>query len=123
MKDQIQFETNGVTVLAVPVPNDAVEYSIDSNIWHGRLCYFTASWDWVTIPKGDWSIHAVTREITEEQAKVLVEYNERSKMYRCYGLETKSYWFAKATISLQTLLRSHGIDPKQKNVLLINRKK
>jgi len=128
MSEHIQFETNGVTVLVVPVPDDAQDFEIESLLEEDfcQLNYLTENTDvdsgfcgdWegesIDLPVCDWSIHAVTPEITEEQARALtVEMRDSG-----YPFE-----FQDRRETLEDVLRSHGIDPKQKNVLLINRKK
>jgi len=127
MKDQIQFETNGVTVLSVKVPEGTDLSSIIVTDWNALSFYTGVSPNHCTeeikLPEGDWSIHAVTPEITEEQAKLLVEYDNDKRLFKCYELKGNLFLFYYALTSISGLLRSHGIDPKQKNVLLINRKK
>jgi len=131
MTDQMQFETNGVAVLVVTVPSDSYDFKMQESqhLYPGEFvltykcpttwdAYKKESWNWSV--RGDWSIHAVTPEITEEQAKVLVRLLPWGA-YKDY--ETPLNWHSSAVRSLHSLLRSYGIDPKQKNVLLINRKK
>lgn len=107
MKDQIQFQTNGITVLAHKISEyaDCFETKNGTVYWYER----------VPLPEGKWKYHCTTSDMTEEQAKVLVtdfgQYN-----YRDY---TGFLALRTAIESLNTLLRSHGIDPNEKHVLLI----
>lgn len=144
IKDQIQFTTNGVTVLAVRVP-----YIVK----HFKIYRYTMAGDWLgdaypnelnawksKLPKGNWKLHCVTDNITEEQAKVLVDtipieiapspcndfsgdcdygYIDYENKGEYAGWNGDAGYFRKAISSFQSLLRSHGIDPKEKRVLLI----
>jgi len=129
MKDQIQFETNGVTVLAVKMPNDAIRIHLKPHpinpdglwLWYKVNTNTTGT----PLPKGDWSIHAVTTELTEEEAKVLVytdsvPYGDITH-YIFVDYLNENYECTSAIESIHSLLRSHGIDPNEKYVLLIRK--
>jgi len=119
--EHIQFETNGVTVLVVSVTEACTDFYVNQNGLNYYERYGAClSLRTVKLPEGDWSIHAVTPEITEEQAKVLV----KSPFQGCYfDYRQDYYYWATAKESFETYLENKGIDHKQKNVLLINRKK
>ena len=128
MKDQVQFETNGITVLSVKV-FDATYTSFISNgeliTRHGYE--FHQEQREIKLSEGDWSIHTVTPDITEEEAKVLAVRSDRHPDMELYedALEesTRYAYLLKSPIeAAQNILRYHGIDPKQKNVLLIKGK-
>ena len=136
MSEHKQFETNGITVLAVPVPQQAKDPGIINStlILHwltspnkpfdrvsNKVNYF-----YFELPEGDWTIHAVTRTTKYED-----DYNggvvDRAKCGHSiifWDYENEE-WFDESmgeADSMDSLLRTHGIDPKQKNILLIKGK-
>lgn len=133
MKDQIQFETNGLTVLAVNIAPDASDIRIlekDENYCKkGDLVYKTSKNVWGhgdhVLPECKWKIHAVTTEMTEEQANVLVKYDMNwdfkfgYQNYEATKDHVYKFPFDTAIATIPGLLRSHGIDPAEKWVLLI----
>ena len=124
MSEHKQFETNGITVLAVTLNDNENLHSVED----GRLYYSYISsdngseqLDFKSIPKNDWSILAFASEITDEQAEPLVLYTTVMGQIRAHDYEFNGVCFVDWISSLHSLLRSHGIDPKQKNVLLIRK--
>ena len=117
MSEHIQFETNSVTVLAKKVPEGAINIHLKPHpinpdglwIWYKVNTNTTGA----PLPKGDWTVHCITPDVTEEQAiAITVEMGFGDYDY----LEIQD-----RRETLDDLLRSHGIDPKQKNVLLIRK--
>lgn len=130
MKDPIQFETNGLKVLAVRIAPDASDIKIlgkDENYYKkGDLVYKTAQNVWGKgdhiLPEGNWTLHAVTDSMTEEQAKVLVKFVGLPWCaHKDY--ESNKNWFKSALEAMPGLLRSHGIDINKKHVILIQQEK
>ena len=131
--NHIQFETNGVRVLAVGVSDDAYDFKMMESkfLYPGELILTYKSpviWDnykkrsWVWDTKGQYEIHAISTDLTDEQLKVLVkkvgdfgyfDYDQDAK--RIEGL----IFYEKAINSFNSLLRSKGVDPTEKYVILI----
>jgi len=110
----IQFETNGLTVLAVKWPEEYTAYAYNST----TIYFGSRESEIVRLPEGKWRIHTITSDITEEQAKGLVKFvGLPFGAYKDYT--TTRNWHSSARRSLHSLLRSHGIDLNQKYVLLI----
>ena len=156
MNSQIQLETNGVRVLVYKCPvwhvkstaymgylimtvhNEKAMIGEDEMFPPDRLDKALKRVEKLPefvdvptkLPEGDWKFHAVTTEMTEEQAKVVVpEYknghNEKGHpLYDDKGnvIDEINCAFITATKSFHSLLRSHGIDPNEKHVILIERK-
>lgn len=112
MKDQIEFETNGLTVLAVKVPEKSHGYDIGR--WAGRyLIFHSGEYEVdnrktgeIELPFSEWQFHAITTEITRTQA---------IRLCKLAGI----FYNVKAVTSAKNFLRSHGIDPSEKRAILI----
>lgn len=153
MKEQIEFETNGLTVLAIKTPL----WYVRSQVYMGYLIMTVHNEAAIIgedemfppeklekamqraekhpefkdvpfkLPEGDWKVHAVT-PLTEEQAKALVPsvpfypdyFNGETTdtLYPNYE-DDECYSICTALESFNSLLRSHGIDPAEKWVILI----
>lgn len=130
MNSQIQFETNGLRVLVVPVPDGdhshykSHNFRIDSselffNIGGSRHDYHR------DLPEGSWKIHCTTDAMTEEQAAILcvsyleTEYPDYSGPYEYVVYENGN---DTAKDELFEILRSNGINPNEKHVILIESK-
>lgn len=100
--NQIQFETNGLTVLAHRVPSNATDIRFRFNRF---LTYRMSFSSHVEVFDGKWKIHAVTDSITNTEANDL--------------LDGKTWYENAVELLKDKFLRSHGIDPAEKWVLLV----
>lgn len=131
MKDQIQFETNGLTVLAVKWPKDASDLVLPkvgiADLYFHRDGNYEPEESYLSVglPQGNWKLHAVTDSITEEQAKVLCPCMLEDDYDQYDWVQSYEVWYGghdTAKAGLDEYLRSHGIDPNEKYILLIKSK-
>lgn len=115
--NQIQFETNGLTVLACRVPESYDFRCIELGLMIGTHKH-EEGWTekyYVDLPDGKWKLHIITNWVSETEAKVYVR-----KHYKWYlDYQSDSGLFKSARESFYSLLRSHGIDPAEKWLLLV----
>lgn len=71
---QVEHKTENVTVLFVKVPELTVSFSIE-RLWCNFIRFKSNnSHQDIGIPKGNWQLIGLTSEVTEEQAKMMVDY-------------------------------------------------
>lgn len=100
--------SEGASVISLNVPMDILSYSINGipNL--------------IDLPSNNWQLIAPLSEVTEEQAKMMVEakhnlkYADRNDLtgYRSYGklhTDGKPYWLATALDSFKSLMQANGV--------------
>lgn len=105
----------------LPIPEDAHGIDINKYANGSELNYWLISGDKETLividlPPGNWQLICTTKEVTEEQAKGIVEREEGE--FKDYECDEAVYMYA--ANSLRSLLTSKGLDPN-KNYLLIKK--
>lgn len=130
MNSQIQFETNGLRVLVVAINKrwdiagiggDALFY------WPNEASRNIGDYPHsIHLKDGDWKIICTTDAMTEEQAKVLVRKAKQSMEYGFWDYYSNSpaglTFYNNPVGSFYSLLRSNGINPNEKHVILIELK-
>lgn len=74
----------------------------------------------IPLPPGDWEICFKHSEATYKEEQSVVEKKKPSSNYRNYAGEDKPVCW-NATDSYHSLLRAHGIDPTDKDIIVIKR--
>lgn len=126
----IEITTQKATVLVVQVPEDLISYTTRTYAMHKGLMaiiYNTpprVEFDKeIILPRGQWQILSLLKDITEEQARSIVErFYDFDGIPGFYNYPDKKTVWSKATESLHSLLTSHGVDTKQNQILLIKEK-
>jgi hypothetical protein len=123
----IPHSANNKQFLLVDVPVDSHSHEVYENNVVGGWCimYLRGVPDYDccytgNLPPGSWQILCLASEATEEQAAMVVERRTDLKDHPYKGYEPAKLtvcWNAKQ--SLQSLLSSHSLDPKQ--VLIIEK--
>ena len=89
-----------------------------------KLEYNLASTETIVIPKGDWQLVGIYPELTEEQAKMVVDYGFCStngcELFECYTDEESVCSTAKE--SFQSLMERENIKGYDKYAILIKSK-
>lgn len=117
-------------VFAVEVPGDASPYILDSANGKGQGLFWTQpgvqSPPWKDLPPGTWRFLFTTKTATEEQAASVVQIISNGKIsgrpqYRRYDRDNElpaRMWTRDSRHSLETLLRSKGLDDKNNYALI-----
>lgn len=88
-----------------------------------QLLSFYGEADAVDLPPGNWKIVCTSKEVTEEQAKQIVEQQMGGGMFKDYQMRGSiaqygTYMIQSALYSLRSLLTSKGCDLKLNYLIL-----
>lgn len=118
---------------AVNMPEGAKYYRIDG-VPNGELCELIFYKDGndidfpeeieevkiIDLPPGNWQLICTTKECTEGQAKGIVKELPVGQRWMNYNGDYPVWWHT-AKESLRSLLTSKGLDPENKNYVLIKK--
>ena len=127
---QKEIQLTDKTLLVVGLPNEASNIVVDGNGSSTvRLSFYDKGWDWIKLPKGDWQLLGIYPELTEEQAKMVVEsheipFLEHTFCYPDYSVYGKTGFkaFDTALESFQSLMERENITGFDKYAILYKEK-
>ena len=122
---QKEIQLTDKTLLVVSVPKEASNLVVDGNGSSTvRLSFYENGWDWIPIPKGNYKFSGIYPELTEEQAKMVVDYGFCStngcELFECYTDEESVC--STALESFQSLMERENITGYDKYAILIKSK-
>lgn len=115
------------SVYAVEVPDESkwhqvvhISPSIEVLHYYIQGGYIENKSAGIDLPPGTWQILCMTREVTEEVAKGIVEYDKFIDGYKDYDTDNFHHDtpFIKAVDSLRSLITSKGLDGRKNYCLL-----
>ena len=122
---QKEIQLTDKTLLVVGLPKDATNLVVDGNGRSTvRLSFYKNGWGWdcISIPKSDWKLVGIYPELTEEQAKMVVDLPQYEHYFN-YNYQYPAHkWLQTAKESSQSLMERENITGYDKYAILIKSK-
>lgn len=123
----IQTETSKAKILFVEVPKTSGFYKVEGSTFtcdpdiNAEMC----SWRIIPIPHGNWQILNTLKDVSEEEAEIVVEsFVLGFKFFRCYHTtENGKKFVIYANKSLHSIAQSLNLDAQKNYVILYELKK